>query len=86
MLFHPGDKAGKIMYSFDGAGAQIAFKCPRCGYHTRFNIPDKDEYIEKIYDMRVERGYKSLWYPTPDQWSEDKYLKRQLEGLGYIGG
>jgi len=85
MLFVPEDKAGKVMYSFEGSGAQLAFKCPKCGNHHRFNIVEhKDDYIEKIYKMRLDNQQGTLWYPGPVEWSKDEVLKKQLEGLGYI--
>lgn len=85
-LFTPEDKAGRVMYSFEGSGAQIAYKCPKCGYHTRFNIIDYDDYIEKIWAKRVEKNFGVLWYPSVDDWGKDEEIKRQLMGLGYFGG
>ena len=67
---------------FEDAGAQIAFKCPECGYFVRFNVPSDKDYIDKI--MKLRKGRKH--FHDFKKLSEDERVARQLEGLGYFGG
>ena len=67
---------------FEEAGAQIAYKCPSCGYHIRFNISDSKEYIDKILEMR----HGNTHHHDFEKLGEDERVAKQLEGLGYFGG
>lgn len=69
------------LHGFTVAGNQIAFKCPKCGYHIRFNIPDDKEYIEKIHRIRAGTYHSDL-----EEWQENELIGKQLAALGYWGG
>ena len=72
---------GQALYGIYGAGVQLAFKCPRCGFHQRFNLEDDKEYIQKILDYR---NGKVQYNPVPE-WEQDEKIKAQLTALGYFG-
>ena len=71
-----------LLHGFTVAGNQLAFKCPTCGYHIRFNVPDDKEYIDKIYALRQNKSY----HHSLEEWEENELIKKQLEALGYWGG
>lgn len=73
---------GEVIYGMVSAGCQIAYKCPKCGYHQRFNLSDSKEYIKKILDLR---GGDKQHNPVED-WEKDERIKAQLTALGYFGG
>lgn len=72
---------GEIIYGMMSAGCQMAYKCPECGYHQRFNITDDKEYIEKLLSIR---NGKRQHNPV-EKWEDDERIKEQLAGLGYWG-
>lgn len=72
---------GELVYGMTGAGCQMAYKCPRCGYHQRFNITDDKEYIEKILAMRGG----AVQHNPVSEWEQDERIKAKLEALGYWG-
>jgi hypothetical protein len=71
-----------LMNGFVEPGNLIAFKCPKCGYHVRFNIIDDNEYIQKIHAARGSVGY---YYPITEL-REVELIEKQLKALGYWGG
>jgi hypothetical protein len=71
---------GEPIYGMLGPCNQIAYKCPSCGYHQRFNIEDDYDYIKSLYDSRGKNHYS----PVPN-WEADERIRRQLESLGYWG-
>ena len=87
---------GLRLYGEDNVFDQQAWKCARCAWVQRFNIEermveeadhDNQEYLTKIYELRKEDGKENgLYLPPIEEWSEDEERRRQLEGLGYIGG
>jgi hypothetical protein len=64
-----------------GAGCQMAYKCPTCGFHQRFNITDEKEYIDEVL---AGRNGKVQYNPVPE-WEQDEHIKAQLTSLGYFG-
>lgn len=72
---------GEILYGMFGPGNQVAYKCPSCGYHQRFNVEDDKEYIDKTLELR---GGKVQYNPV-SEWEQDEKIKAQLTALGYWG-
>jgi len=72
---------GELVYGMVGAGCQMAYKCPRCGFHQRFNITDDKEYIEKVLALRNGK----VQHNPVSEWEQDDKIKAQLTALGYFG-
>lgn len=70
------------LHGFFEAGNQLAYKCPKCGNHVRFNVNDDKDYCQKIYELRGGKQH----YHSLEEWEDNELIKKQLEGLGYWGG
>ena len=57
----------------------IAYKCPKCDFVAKFDIPISKEYYEFLMKLTGGTGY----YEPIQDWQEYEIIKKRLEALGY---
>lgn len=63
--------------------ADMAFKCPECGWYTVFGVAMDPTHAQLVIAMR--EGKHDFVLPE-EIWADDDRVREQLEKWGYFGG